>query len=120
MSHGFERKLRVADHIRNELGRLLLTHSHDPRFKFVSISAVELSKDYSHAKVFVTVLNDSQVPEILEALTKAAGFFRRELARIINLRSTPKLFFVYDGTLRQGDRISQLLSKPSDDDASTE
>lgn len=115
MPHGFERRSRVADHLRHVLGRLLLTHSHDPRFSFVSISSIELSKDYAHAKVFVSILDESQVNEVIAALNKAAGFFRRELAHTVNLRTTPKLHFVYDETLVRGERISQLLTKPSTD-----
>lgn len=115
MPHGFERKSRVADHLRQELGRLLLSHSRDPRFSFVSITTIDLAKDYSHAKVFVTVLDDDQINDTLVALNKAAGFFRRELAHRVNLRTTPKLHFFYDETLRRGDKISRLLSKPPSD-----
>ncbi len=115
MAHGFERKSRVADHLKNELGRLLLSHSFDPRFKFVSVSAIELSKDYAHATVYVTILDDSQVKDILAALNKAAGFFRRELARRVNLRTTPQFHFQYDSSIRHGEKIAKLLSpKPSE------
>lgn len=117
MAHGFERKSRVADHLKHELGRLLLSHSFDPRFKFVSITAIELSKDYAHATVYVTILNDSQVKDILIALNKAAGFFRRELAQRVNLRTTPQFHFQYDESIRRGEKITKLLSqKPSEEE----
>lgn len=112
MPHGYDRRLRVADHLKNELANLLLGHSHDPRFKFVSITAIEIAKDYSQAKVFVSILNESKIEETLVALNKAAGFFRRELAQNVNLRSTPRLHFYYDDTILTGNRISELLSKP--------
>lgn len=120
MPHGFERQSRVADHIKEELGKLLLSHSRDPRFSFVSISAIELAKDYSRAKVFVTVLDDKQVDEVIAALNKAAGFFRRELAHRVNLRTTPKLHFQYDASLQQGQKISELLAKHSTDESEKE
>jgi ribosome-binding factor A len=112
-SHSYDRRLRVADLIKHQLGNLVL-HSKDPRFSFVSISSVEISRDYSHAKIFVTTLNDKEVKETIAALNKAAGFFRHELATTLNLRTTPKLHFHFDNTLRQGQRILELLKKDID------
>lgn len=112
MSHAFDRRLRVADLLRQELAKLLQGHTHDPRFSFVSISSIELSKDYSYAKVFVTILDDAKLKEIMVALNNASGFFRHQLANNVNLRTTPRLHFSYDNTIKQGQRISQLLSKP--------
>jgi ribosome-binding factor A len=109
--HGYSRKLRVADLLKHQLAELLINTSHDPRFKFVSISAVEISHDYSYAKVFVTALDDSKVEDILMALNKAAGFLRHQLAQTVNLRRTPKLHFFYDETICQGQKISELLQK---------
>jgi ribosome-binding factor A len=116
--HGFDRRLRVADLMRHEIGKLLISQSHDPRFKFVSVSEIEISKDYANAKVYVTMLNDDQITETLAALNKAAGYFRRELAQAINLRSTPKLHFHYDDSIRRGRRIADLLSKTSNNSES--
>jgi ribosome-binding factor A len=110
--HTYSRKLRVADLLKHQLAELLINTTHDPRFKFVSISAVEISRDYSYAKVFVTTLDDSKVDDILKALNKAAGFLRYQLAQTVNLRRTPKLHFFYDETIYQGQKISELLQKP--------
>jgi ribosome-binding factor A len=110
---GFDRRLRIADLMKHELGKLLLSHSHDPRFTFVSITSIDISKDYSHAKVYVTILDEEKTEEIMAALNKAAGFFRHHLAQAVNLRSTPKLIFHFDETIRKGQRISQLLSQTS-------
>lgn len=113
MPHSYDRKLRVADLLKQELANLLLTHSNDPRFTFVSITGIEISKDYSHAKVFVTILNENKTEEVINALNKAAGFFRHQLANNVNLRTTPKLHFHYDETVCKGQKISQLLAKVS-------
>ena len=116
MAHAYDRRLRVADLIKHELGRLLLSESRDPRFTFVSITSVDVARDYANAKVFVTLLDDSQVQETLEALNRAAGFFRYELANKVNLRTTPRLHFYYDESLRQGQRINDLLKKRDADE----
>lgn len=111
MPHPFDRRLRVADLLKQELAKLLQESSHDPRFSFVSVSAIEISKDYSCAKVYVTVLNDTKLHETIRALNKAAGYFRYQLAHRVNFRTTPKLRFHYDDTITRGQRISQLLRK---------
>jgi ribosome-binding factor A len=107
----FDRQIRIADQIKHEIGRLLLKESRDPRFSLVSVTAVEVSKDYSHAQVFVTLLNDQDKQVVIKALNKAAGFFRFQLAHSLNLRTTPRLHFHYDDTLRQGQKIIELLAK---------
>lgn len=114
MAHAFDRRVRVADLIKQELGKLILEQSQDPRFAFVSINSVEIARDYSNAKVYVTLLNDNCVKETIKALNKAAGFFRTKLAKQINLRSTPKLHFIFDESLLQGLKISQLLKQSLD------
>lgn len=115
-AHSYDRKLRVADLIKHELAKLILEHSRDPRFNFVSVTSVDISRDYSNAKVFVTILNDDQIKETLAALNKASGFFRHQLANAVNLRTTPKLHFHYDDTIRKGQKISELLKSTKDAD----
>ncbi len=109
MTHAFDRRVRIADLIKEELARLLLTDSKDPRFGFVSVTSVEVVKDYSNAQVFVTILNDQEVAEVIKALNKASGYFRYQLAHTLNLRTTPKLYFHYDETIKQGQKIMSLL-----------
>lgn len=118
MPNTFDRRIRVADLLKQEIANLLLEHTRDPRFTFVSITSVEIAKDYSTAKVFVTVLDDSKIRETLAALNKAAGYFRYQLAQIVNLRTTPKLHFYYDETIASGQKIEQLLNPKSSNDNS--
>jgi ribosome-binding factor A len=106
-----DRRFRIADLIKHEIAKLLLEKSRDPRFVFVSVVSVEVSKDYSHAKVFVTVLEDQDKDAVLKALNKAASFFKYQLAHTLNMRTTPDLCFYYDDTFRQSQRISELLKK---------
>ena len=62
-AHGLEqhekhsqRAQRVGDQIQRELAELLRLHVKDPRVGMVTITAVEVSPDLSHAKVFFTHL----------------------------------------------------------------
>lgn len=99
-----EAQIRVAmsDIVRNELK--------DPRIGFVSVTAVELSKDLSYCKVFVSILGDKQSQSVtLNALVAAQGFVRRQLAEKVNLRKVPEVVFHFDDSIERGSRINRLL-----------
>ncbi len=113
MANTYSRMQRIADQIRRELAEMLRTKVNDPRFHEVTITAVDVSADMVNASIFITSLNESQLPATLAALNKAAGFFRHHLAHDINLRITPRLKFVYDDSVSRGSRIASLLEEAS-------
>lgn len=75
----------------------------------ITITGVDVSPDFSHAKVFYTTLDASHVPEAAAGLKRAAGFLRSQLARRIKLYTTPELRFEYDESVERGDRLSRLI-----------
>jgi ribosome-binding factor A len=95
----------------------------------VSITGVEVSRDLSHAKVFVTVMNTLsedasvnqltlsspgeldriEVEENIKALTKASGFLRTMLSKRLRTRIIPKLQFYYDNSVEKGQQLSGLI-----------
>jgi len=78
--------------------------------KLVTLTGVELSNDKSHAKVFFTVLGaEAQQEEVLEGLTRAAGFLRSALAHRLSTRTVPELHFAYDESIERGVRLSRLI-----------
>ena len=82
----------------------------DPRLEFVTVTAVEVSADLRHARVYVSHLGASEdEPEILEALAHATGYLRRELGQRIILRYIPELTFYIDDTLDRARRIDEIL-----------
>ncbi|MBX6376992.1 MAG: 30S ribosome-binding factor RbfA [Clostridia bacterium] len=108
MSRG--RALRVADAMREELGRIVQNELKDPRIGFASILRVDVSDDLRHARVHVSVLGDEQArKDTLRALEGARGFLRGEVARRLRLRVAPELVFVADTSIEYGVRISELL-----------
>jgi ribosome-binding factor A len=68
-------------------------------------------RDLSHAKVYFTVLDSSQAKATEAALNKAAAFLRRRLAESMNLRTVPRLAFVYDKSIETGNRLSSLIDQ---------
>lgn len=106
------RQRRVSALIREELGELLQREVSDPRLDFATITGVDTTADLREAHVYVTFLGDSEKQkESLEALTKAAGFLRRELGRRVHLRHVPTLTFHLDPSVEQGRRIDRLLEE---------
>ncbi|MFZ1852650.1 MAG: 30S ribosome-binding factor RbfA [Nitrosomonas sp.] len=104
------RTLRVADQIQRELADLLQREIKDARAKSITITAVEVTRDYSHAKVFYSILGSSE--EIFLAqngLDNAKGFLRSQLSSRMKLRITPELNFVYDESIERGMRLSKLI-----------
>ena len=77
------------------------------------MTAVKVSPDLHHARVFVTVLgDDTQRKKALEGLRSAASFVRRSLSkRLHHMRRIPELSFDYDELVEKGNRIEQLLEK---------
>jgi ribosome-binding factor A len=112
MPKEFSRSRRVAEQIQRELAVLIQQELKDPRLGMLTISAVEVSKDMSTAKVFVTVFNEEQDrKQTLEALQHATGFLQHELGRLMSLRIIPKLRFVYDESIVRGAELSALIDK---------
>lgn len=107
-----KRSVRVAEAIRNELSMLLLTKVRDQKLAEVSISRIELGDDLKCARIFFTVSGDkkSQV-EAEEGLRRAKGFMRSHLAKVINMRYTPDLQFVYDHQVEKTIAIEKLLQE---------
>ena len=114
MSHGhksFSRSERVNEQIRRELADLLMFEVKDPRVKMVSLTEVEITPDYAHAKVFFTTLQAEHLGEIEQGLRRAAGFLRRELGRRIHIHTLPELHFIYDASVERGASLSQLIDE---------
>ncbi len=112
MPKEYSRTLRVGDQIRRELAELLREELKDPRVRLVTINDCEVSRDLSHARVYVTTM-DREHPqeEVVAALNHAAGFLRRELGRRMHIRTVPRLRFIYDETLDRAERIDRLLDE---------
>lgn len=107
MNRGRPRK--VADLIQRELSGLLRRELRDPRVGMVTLTAVDVSPDLSHAKIFFTILEKEKQGETTDALQRAAGFLRSQLAHRIKLYATPELRFVYDDSIERGAQLSQLI-----------
>jgi ribosome-binding factor A len=103
------RPQKLGDLMQRELSDLLRLELRDPRVGMITLTSVDVSPDMSHAKVFFTVLEKEKLPDTLAGLKRAAGFLRSQLAKRIQMYTTPELRFVYDESVERGDHLSRLI-----------
>jgi len=83
----------------------------DPRVGFVTVTAVLVTNDLSHARVMIsTPGEDAEKERALEGLQSAAGFLRSRAARALTTRTVPELHFELDRGLEHAARINELLN----------
>lgn len=117
----YPRSRRVGEQIQRELMDILRRGVKDPRVGGVTISAVRVSRDLSHARVFFTLLDKQQdIAEITAVLQRAAGFMRHALSQELMLRTVPQLKFEHDDSIAHAAYMEDLISRanknPADDE----
>ncbi|MBD3869866.1 MAG: 30S ribosome-binding factor RbfA [Acidobacteria bacterium] len=118
MAHNksFERNARLEGEIRSVLSNLLRSEVNDPRLADVTVSTIRLSADRSKARVFYSVIGDSeQEREAGDGFSAAAPFMRRQLGQRMRLRVVPSLEFHRDTSYEYGDRMERLFDRLSDE-----
>jgi ribosome-binding factor A len=113
MAREFKRSSRVSSQMQKELAIILQQGIKDPRIGFITVNEVELSKDLSSAKVFITALgaDEQGQKENLKLLNEAAPYIRSEVGKRMRLRCVPYIKFHYDTSFENGMRVSELLSQ---------
>ena len=111
MAKEFQRNERLAELIQMTLAQLLSREMEDPRLKSVTISAVKVTADLGHARVYFSMLHPDpqQIDDASIAFKSAAGFIRNYVAKSTKLRKTPSFTFYYDDTDDYGRRVTSLI-----------
>jgi ribosome-binding factor A len=105
---------RVSELIKQEVSDLLLRGIKDIRVGagMVSITRVDVPRDLSQARIFVSIYGTPEVQaQAMAGLTSARGYVRSEIGKRIRMRHTPEVIFEQDISLERGDRIITLLSR---------
>lgn len=117
MSTAYSRTDRVAEMMQRKLAQIIRTEIKDPRLpSLITISAVEVTKDLGHAKIYFTVYNGDPV-QATTILNAAASYLRTALARTIDTRTVPQLHFIFDKSIEYGERLSRLIDDVNPPDA---
>lgn len=119
MAKEFSRVDRLSQQLKKEMAVILQREIKDPRLhNMITVSDVEVSRDLSHAKIFVTFLGLEQekVADNLKLLNEASGFVRKLIAKRIQSRIVPNIHFAHDASLNEGIRMATLVADARRDD----
>ncbi len=117
MAREFYRSQRVGEQILRVLSEIVRRDLKDPRLAGVSFTAVDVSRDLSHATAFFSMLDpDADTLDSKTALTSARGLLRRQLGREMRIRRVPELHFVHDESLAEGARLTRLIDDAVESD----
>ena len=123
MAKEYSRAQRIGDQMQRELAQLIRLEIKDPRLGgLVTVTAVDVSRDASHARVFVTVMGAEAeegvdpIAQSLKVLNDASGFLRMQLGKAMKLRSVPNLRFHYDESVQRGAHLSALIERAVTED----
>ena len=121
MPREFSRNQRLGNQVLRTLNELLRFETKDPRLKMVSLTAVDLSRDLSVARIHFSLLDPNGDPEpVKEGLERAGGFLRGRLGREIKIRHVPELRFFHDDSAAEAQRISSLIEGALESDKNLE
>jgi ribosome-binding factor A len=85
---------------------------HDPRIGYITITGVKVSPDLRVARIYYSMIGtDDEKARTKEGLEAAKGYVRREVTSRVKLRVSPEVFFTFDGSLEEGDKIERLIKE---------
>ena len=117
MSREYARSRRVGEQIQRTLSEIIRRELKDPRVGSASITAVEVSGDLGHARIYFSLLEpDADPAPALAGLQSASGFLRRQLGRSLKLRHVPALHFAHDDSIARGSDLTHLIDELVDSD----
>lgn len=106
------RQARVAALVQEVVSELILRRIKDPRIGFVSVVKVDVPRDMSVAKIYVSVLGtDDEKQKSMEGLASAKGLVRSEVAKVLGMRHAPDIEFLLDEGIEHSVHISKVLSE---------
>jgi ribosome-binding factor A len=109
-------KIKYEERVRDEINLALRRDFTDPRLINVSVTHVELTQDYSHAKVYWDTFNANKRGDAKEAIEATAGRMRKLLSTKMDVRHTPEIHYVYNSQFEDESKISKLLGESSDEE----
>lgn len=103
---------RVAAAVREEVAAFLARDAKDPRITgFVTVTAVEMTRDLRHATVYVSVMGtEAERIETFAGLASVAVHLRARVGRALRLQFAPEIHFKLDESVARAARIETLLA----------
>lgn len=112
MSSDSGRSRKVGEQIKRGIGELVQRELRDPRLQWVTVTAVQVTPDFSHATIYFTVLGGAKdLDQTLKALEKSEGYMRTKLGKLLKMRIVPQLHFKHDESVERGSYMETLIDE---------
>ena len=103
---------RIDEEYRKELSNIISYKLKNPNATgLISVTKVKVTNDLKYAKVYVSVFGKTNKNKVIEALTKAKGFIKKELGRRVRMRNMPELIFELDNSMEYGAHIQNIINE---------
>lgn len=101
---------RVNEELKKEISHIITFELKNSKVTgLISVTKAKITPDFKYAKIYVTILNSKSIGKTMEGLKESAGFIRSQIAKSINLRTTPEIVFEIDDSFEYGARIDNIL-----------
>lgn len=100
---------RINVQVLKYVSEILQFEIKNPNIGFVTITKVDVTRDYSYAKIYVSFLDHRDIDKQMAALEKSKGFIRSELSKRLTIYKCPALIFIYDSSYEEGEKIENIL-----------
>jgi len=107
-----QRQLRVGELIKQNLGQIFLRdEAKVPSLetKNITVTEVRMSPDLKNAKAYVIPLGGKDTEKTVNILTEFSHLIRKALAKKIDMKFLPKVYFVGDKSFDYAEKIEKLI-----------
>lgn len=107
--------------LKREISFIINSKIKDPRLGFITLTGVRLSSDFHYLDVFISIMGEKKkIEDSLAVLKKSDGFIKNNLKERVRLRTMPDIKFIYDKSIDQGMKISEILEDLKKTDGTTD
>lgn len=119
MSESSGRARKVGEQIKRGVGELIQRELRDPRLQWVTLTAAQVTPDFSRATLYFTVLGGAEdLDQTLKALQRSEGYMRTKLGKLLKMRIVPQLHFKHDDSVERGSYMETLIDQVVAEDQS--
>lgn len=105
---------KIDEELRREISNIISFELNNPKASgLISVTKVKVTPDLRYARVYISIINEKNKKATLAALKKSSGYIRSEIARKVNLRTTPEIIFEFDESIEYGAKIDEIINKIS-------
>ena len=112
---------RLSGEFQKEISSIIagkLRGSYPQLSAIISVTEADVAPDLKSAKIYISVYDTdlTRAENSFEILKENAGFIRRELSKVMRLRTVPELRFIKDGSMAYGEKIDRIISELEEED----